>query len=94
MKVNVRYPCRTLYQQCGECQSNLASHLLNHDIAVENQVLQPIQDILDVCMIVFIYYKSKGLKRTYKSTKPIVGISFIKKLGQGGHSKPYSRRLG
>ena len=37
----------TLYQQCGECQSNLASHLLNHDIAVENQVLQPIQDILD-----------------------------------------------
>lgn len=36
-----------MYQMCGECQSNLASHLLNHDIDVEKEVLTPMQNILD-----------------------------------------------
>ncbi|XP_071132290.1 rho GTPase-activating protein 44-like isoform X9 [Mytilus edulis] len=53
-----------LYQMCGECQSNLASHLLNHDISVEKAVLQPMQEILDVEIPAINKFKKNLTKTT------------------------------
>ncbi|XP_056017705.1 rho GTPase-activating protein 44-like isoform X7 [Ostrea edulis] len=38
----------TMFQTCGECQTTLAKELLQYEIDVEQRVLAPLQEILDV----------------------------------------------
>lgn len=43
-----------MFQTCGECQTTLAKELLQFEVDVEQNVLAPLQEILDVSIYEFV----------------------------------------
>lgn len=48
------FSSRTMFQTCGECQTTLAKELLQFEVDVEQNVLAPLQEILDVSIYEFV----------------------------------------
>lgn len=51
------YACRQMHQMCGDCQILLARNHLDFEQEVENKVLDPIHNIIEVShwMVVVIF---------------------------------------
>lgn len=49
-----------MFQTCGECQTTLAKELLQFEVDVEQNVLAPLQEILDVSIYEFVGISSNS----------------------------------
>ena len=40
--------CRQMYQMCGELEGSLGKEILQHELEIEENVLNPLSEVLDV----------------------------------------------